>query len=53
MALYTPSQPHYTASPVFRGGAVDPVPEGMRCGVLPGLTDTVEVSGADGDEARS
>ncbi len=51
--LYSPSQPHYTAAPVFLDGAADPVPAGLRWGVVEGSTDTVEVSGAAGDETRS
>ncbi len=34
-ALFTPSQPHYTAAPVF-DGVQDPVPPGLRWGVLEG-----------------
>lgn len=41
-SLFTPSQPHYTASPLFEGVA-DPVPAGARCGVLEGSSDTVQV----------
>jgi hypothetical protein len=41
-AIFTPSQPHYTAAPVFDGVA-DPVPAGLRWGVLAGEVDTVAV----------
>lgn len=40
--LFIPSQPHYTAAPVFDGVA-DPVPAGLRWGVLPGDRDEVAV----------
>lgn len=41
-SLFTPSQPHYTASPVFLEGATDPV-TGARCGVLEGASEVVAV----------
>ena len=39
-SLYTPSQPHFTAIPLF-DGVPDPVPAGLRWGVLPGTLDEV------------
>lgn len=42
MRLFIPSQPHYTAAPVFEG-VEDPVPAGLRWGVLPGTLDEVAV----------
>jgi hypothetical protein len=41
-SLFTPSQPHYTAAPVFKDGATDPV-VGPRFGVLEGATEEVPV----------
>ncbi len=41
-SLFTASQPHYTAKPVFLEGAIDPVPQG-RYGLLEGATEAVAV----------
>lgn len=48
--LYTPSQPHYTAAPVFDGVA-DPV--GARTGTLPGDESVVPPEVTAGSEAYS
>jgi hypothetical protein len=44
-ALFTPTQPHYTASPIFRDGRVDPV--NVRNGLLAGGSDVVSVPNID------
>ncbi len=41
LALFTPSQPHFTGAPIL-DGLSDPV-QGPRSGELPGLSDTVQV----------
>ena len=40
-ALFNPVQPHFTASPIFKDGRVDPID--IRNGLLPGLRDVVTV----------
>lgn len=44
-AMFDSIQAHYTAAPVFTGGAIDPVPQ--RSGVIHGETDTVVVPSID------
>ena len=41
LSLYNPVQVHYVARPIFKGGAVDPMPR--RSGVRRGLSDVVEL----------
>lgn len=50
-SLFTASQPHYTAKPVFLEGAIDPV-QGERCGVLEGATNEVTVPVMVSDRAE-
>lgn len=50
LALYTPSQPHYTARPLF-SGVPDPLAGRPRSGLLPGLPQVLLEDGPDLSQA--